>query len=126
MSKTKIENFEKTIKQLKAFCLMPIENDRDKAGIIQAFEFTFEQSWKSLQKKLGDLGINAPSPKQAYSQAMSQNWIEAKDEENWLQMIQDRNSTSHTYKQELANQILKRIQDIYLPLFEKLFSKINH
>ena len=40
-------NFKKTLEELDAFLKLPIQNDRDIAGIIQAFEFTFEQCWKS-------------------------------------------------------------------------------
>jgi nucleotidyltransferase substrate binding protein (TIGR01987 family) len=118
-------NFESTLKQLKSYCSEPIVNDRDRAGIIQGFEFTFEQSWLSIQKILGKMQVLAPSPKQAYVEAMKQGWISASDETLWVQMIKDRNQTSHTYKQDLANEVLGRIQTQYIPAFEKLLTKLE-
>lgn len=120
------ENFEGTLQQLKLFQSMPIENDRDRAGIIQAFEFTFEQSWLSIQKIAGALGLRAPSPKQAFSVAMAQGWIKSKDESKWLRMLEDRNLTSHTYKQAIANEVLNRISSDYIPLFEDLLAQLKN
>ena len=48
--KNSIENYEKALKKLHEFLSEPIVNDRDRAGIIKAFEFTFELSWKTIQK----------------------------------------------------------------------------
>lgn len=120
------QNFESTLKQLEAFLKIPIQNDRDRAGIIQAFEFTFEQSWLALQKQIGSLGLRAASPKQAFTLAMAQGWIETSDELKWIKMIEDRNLTSHTYKQELANEVLGRIQNDYVELFKKLLFHLKN
>lgn len=46
------ENFSKALAKLREFVAMPIENERDRAGVIQAFEFTFEQCWKAFQRIL--------------------------------------------------------------------------
>lgn len=120
-----LDNFEKTLAQLKSFCSLPIQNDRDKAGIIQAFEFTFEQSWLAIQKKAGGLGLTVASPRHAFSAALSNRWIRSSDEPQWVKMIEDRNLTSHTYKEALANEVLSRIQSQYLPLFESLLGELK-
>ncbi len=39
------DNFAKALARLREFAALPIANDRDRAGVIQAFEFTFEQCW---------------------------------------------------------------------------------
>jgi nucleotidyltransferase substrate binding protein (TIGR01987 family) len=124
MKKNEIQNFSKTIHQLELFLGLPIQNDRDRAGIIQAFEFTFEQSWKSVQKIAGHQGVNVASPKQAFSFALSAGWIVSENEKKWLKMIEDRNLTSHTYKEELAKEILSRIQSDYIFMFKDLISKL--
>jgi nucleotidyltransferase substrate binding protein (TIGR01987 family) len=124
MSTKPTDNFEQTLKQLKAFVALPIQNDRDRAGIIQAFEFTFEQSWLSIQKIAGSMGQMTPSPKQAFTFGMSQGWILQSDEARWLQMIRDRNLTSHTYRQAIADEVLGRIQADYIELFDQLLKKL--
>ncbi len=58
-------NFRKTLVQLKNFTSMPVQNDRDRAGIIRAFEYTFEQCWKALQKLAGKEGVEIGSPKKS-------------------------------------------------------------
>lgn len=118
MSPTK--NFEKTLGELKKYVAMPIETDRDRAGIIQAFEFTFEQTWKAIQKLAYSMGSEVGSPKTAFSFALQNGWILVKDEEQWLQMIKDRNMTSHTYQAQIAKDILERVQANYIRLFAEL------
>ena len=118
-------NFEKTLKQLKSFVALPIQNDRDKAGIIQAFEYTFEQCWKSLQKKAGHEGVQIGSPKRAFMFAFQNGWIKKDAEDVWLQMIEDRNLTSHTYKEDVAAEVLNRIVGQYISCFDGLLGQLK-
>ena len=119
-SQLQFQNFEAALNQLKLFTSTPVEDDRDRAGIIQAFEFTFEQCWKFFQKKAEEFSEEAPGPKPALEIALRYRWIKSKDELNWLNMLKDRNFTSHTYQQELSNMIFDRIMKVYLNLLDQV------
>lgn len=82
------------------------ENDRiviDAA--IQRFEFTFELFWKNLKKVLENEGYGVKTPKESLQQAYQIGWID--DEVIWLNMLRDRNLTSHTYNEFQADEIYK-------------------
>ena len=102
-------NFKLALKKLNEFTQEPIENDRDRAGIIQAFEFTFEQCWKYFQKKGELIGEVIPGPKPALEIALRYGWIKTVDEEIWLEMLKDQNMTSHLYREDVSLEILNRI-----------------
>lgn len=125
MTQQRTENFHKTLMQLKSYLSKPIEDDRDRAGIIQAFKFTFEQSWKSIQKIVGLSGSVVGNPKQAYSTAIQSGWIDRGEEAFWIKLIEDRNLTSHTYRQDLAKEVLERIQGKYVIMFEGLLANLT-
>lgn len=76
-------------------------------GTIQRFELTFELLWKVLQRLLADQGIAANSPKSVLQHAYRLGWLE--NEATWLKMLDDRNLTSHTYREALAREIYSRI-----------------
>jgi nucleotidyltransferase substrate binding protein (TIGR01987 family) len=111
--------------ELDAFLKLPIQNNRDIAGIIQAFEFTFEQCWKSIQKIAGAQGVEVGSPKSAFSYALQNSWIRLEDELSWLELLKDRNLTSHTYQEDLAREVLQRIQTRYLQRFQELLPALE-
>lgn len=121
----KAANFRKTVLELKRYLALPIQNDRDRAGIIQAFELTFEQSWKAVQKVASAQGIEIANPKRAFGYAMQNGWIPQSDEALWLQLLRDRNLTRHTYQQALAKEILDRIAGQYVSMFESLLSALE-
>ena len=52
-------------------------------------------------------GIEALSPKKALLVAYQLGWLS--DEEAWLKMLNDRNLTSHTYREEYALEIYSRL-----------------
>jgi len=77
------------------------------------FEFTYELAWKATKVFLEDTGIvDINSPKAVIKEAYAQKLIG--DEKNWLLMLNDRNITSHMYKDEMAVEIaellLKELQ----------------
>ena len=80
---------------------------------IKRFEFTVELAWKTIQKFLRNQGIMCRSPKECLREAFKFKLIE--DDPLWLKMLDDRNLTSHTYNEELAEEIHKRLP-IYLNL----------
>lgn len=125
MGKKGLTNFSATLTSLKKFVAEPIRTERDKAGVIQAFEFTFEQCWKALQFEAQNQGVQAASPKSAFTFALANSLIPSDQESLWLKMIEDRNLTVHTYKQELADQVVARIQSDYIRAFDQLLVKLQ-
>ena len=57
-----VDNFGKALSKLHEFTAAPVVDDRDRAGVIQAFEFTFEQCWRSFQQIAMTQGIATASP----------------------------------------------------------------
>ncbi len=90
-------------------------------SVIQRFEFTTDLAWKTLQETLEhDFGIRPNSPKTAIRLAYENNLIT--EAEVWLAMIDDRNLASHSYNQELANEIRARIP-AYVPHLKTLAAR---
>ena len=117
------QNATKAIQSLRSFLSMPVKNDRDRAGVIQAFEYCYETIWKLLQKIAEEQGMSVQTPKQAFNCSFSMGFIV--DEKIWLEMIESRNLTSHAYKEELAEQIFDKIKNTYISEFEKHILKIK-
>jgi nucleotidyltransferase substrate binding protein (TIGR01987 family) len=88
-------------------------------GTTQRFEFCFELLWKTLKMALyAKHGIDAVSPKQTLQKAYAVGWLD--DEKLWIDILQDRNLTAHTYKEDLAREIYARIHDYY-PEMRRLY-----
>lgn len=86
-------------------------------GTIQRFEFVFELMWKTLKRALEVEGMICQTAREALKTGFQIGWINP--EELWLQMLDDRNMTSHTYDQPTAQQIYNNIQSYY-PEIQKL------
>jgi nucleotidyltransferase substrate binding protein (TIGR01987 family) len=77
-------------------------------GTMQRFGFCFELARKSVKLALSEWeGLSSASPRQALGQAYALRWLE--HDGPWLQMLQDRNLSSHTYRKALAREIHARI-----------------
>lgn len=112
--KRKINNYVRALEKLnQGLVRYDGRDDLARDGVIQRFEFTFELVWKA-QKVLfeieGLIGLN--SPKSVLREAYAANIIE--DELVWLNMLKDRNLTSHIYDETTAVEISRRIQYEYL------------
>ncbi len=75
-----------------------------------------------MQRIAAAQGITAASPRQALQAAVQLGLIAAADEEMWLNMLHDRNMTSHLYHEEIAREIADRTVRCYLPLLERAWS----
>lgn len=91
------------------------EDDVSRDAAIQRFEFCFELAWKAIQERARDEGLDCQSPKDCLRVAFRASWIQ--DEQGWLKMLADRNQTSHTYDEDLAKAVYRRLSS-YLPLLD--------
>ena len=92
-------------------------------GSIQRFEFCYELFWKALMKTLlVSEGVEAKSPRQVLSKAFELGWVD--DEKTWLDMLADRNLTSHTYQKKLAEQVYAHLPKYYAAMFA-VFQKLH-
>lgn len=88
-------------------------------GVIQRFEFTSELAWKTIREYLLLQEItDINSPKSVMSEAYNNRLIT--NDIGWLQILRDRNSTSHIYDEEDASDIYKRIASEHILLFDEL------
>lgn len=94
------------------------ESELEEDGAIQRFEFSFELFWKALKFFLQNEGIEARSPREVFKGAFRLEWLD--DEETSLNMLEDRNKTTHIYARETSREIFGRIKYDYIPLMEKV------
>ena len=111
-----LETLKKAYMTLKRF-IESASTEIEQAGVVQAFEFCFELSWKTIKKVLAKEGIVVNSPRESFREAGRNELIE--NVRLWLDFIIIRNKTVHTYN-EL---VLKEIIDI-VSIFEKELNKL--
>jgi nucleotidyltransferase substrate binding protein (TIGR01987 family) len=82
----------------------PTDVIRDAA--IQRFEYSFEAVWKTAQRYLLVMEGNAEaSPKSVIRSSVAAGLLKEVDGRMALTMVDDRNLTSHTYNESLAQRI---------------------
>ena len=127
----RLEDFEKAVKRLKDAYEQTLKHKEDeyytffRDSTIQRFEFTVEIMWKTLKSFLYEYaGIDCKSPKGCIRDFFSAGYLTEEETTNLLEMIDDRNMTSHTYHEEVAEEIFKDLH-IYLPIIEKVKDRIK-
>lgn len=90
--------------------------------IVKRFEFTYEMSWKSLKRYLEFLGFDPKSPRATFKEGYAQGLLD--DEDVWLDMIEQRNMSSHIYDESEIKEILDK-KYIYKDAFAALRLKLK-
>lgn len=90
---------------------------------IRRFKCAIELYWMVFKKVLSYEKMDATIPREMLSQMSKIKLIN--DESMWLSMLDDRNSTSHVYKQEEAFRVFNNIK-LYLPVLQKTYRSLKH
>ena len=118
----RFNHFIKALSQLQEAVALAQQRPLSKLeeqGLIQAFEFTHELAWNTLKDFLEDRGVqNLYGSKDTTREAFRTGLIT--NGEEWMQMINSRNLTSHTYDEATAAQIVSAIRNTYFAEFEAL------
>lgn len=120
--KQSFTNLKKALSRLEEALHEDQENSLIVDGTIQRFEFTIEIYWKMLKRLLLSEGIEAKTPRETLKEAFQVGWLQ--NEYAWLQMLKDRNETSHAYDEKMARKILENIIRYY-PEMKKTFQKLE-
>ena len=123
--KQRFANFEKAFITLKK-AVLEIKNpsDIEKEGTIQRFEFTHELAWNVMKDFLKEKGIQGLIGSKDATRNAFQNEI-IQDGQEWMNMIESRNETVHTYNIDVLETEYIKIIEIYYPLFEKFYMKMK-
>lgn len=115
----RFSNYKKALSQLAKFIAKGKLNELEEQGLIQAFEYTHELAWNVLRDYLREQGnFTIHGSRDATREAFKLDLIQAG--EDWMDMIQDRNRSSHTYNQATADLIVANITQRYFALFLSL------
>jgi len=123
--KERLKSYSKALFQLESALRQKQFSVLEKDGVIKRFEFTFELAWKTLQDKLYDEGyLTTKGPKPVIKQAFKNGMIT--DGQAWMDMLTDRNNSTHLYEESAAVSIFDRIQITYFKLLQELKSKLEN
>jgi nucleotidyltransferase substrate binding protein (TIGR01987 family) len=118
----RFENFENAYELLAKYINLA-NQELERAGIIQFFEMAFELAWKVMKDYLETEGFQVKSPKEAIKQAFQADLLE--NGQVWIDALEDRNRTVHTYEEATAIEIAERIKTIYFPALRQFYVKMK-
>lgn len=122
--KQRFQNFEKSLNYLQQAMQIPHPDIFQKAGLIQFFEISFELSWNVMKDYLEEQGfIGLRSPRDTIKKAFEIGLIT--DGHTWIQTLENRNRTSHTYDEAAAEQVIKEIVARHYPLLLALYQHLK-
>ena len=120
--KQRCDNFQRALHQLTSAmalkALRPL-SELEQQGLIQVFEFTHELAWNVLKDYLEMEGIQGlvgsrSTAREAFKRGL------VLDGEVWMDMIEKRNLSSHTYNLTVAHVLATSIAERYYPAFCEL------
>ncbi len=121
--KQRFSNYLKALAQLQKFIDKGNLSELEKQGLIKAFEYTYELAWNTLKDFLTYRGqTDIYGSRDAIRKAFTAGLIT--DGAGWMDMLQSRNKTSHTYNEETADEISTAILTRYHHLFKELEKKL--
>lgn len=92
---------------------------------IQRFEYTFEAFWKFIKAYLKEKeGIIGNSPKACFREIFSLGLSSEEETVQLQEMTDKRNDISHTYKEQVAQNIYNKIQE-YALLMDRILNKFE-
>lgn len=117
--KQRFDNFERALYQLTRAIELKTErplSDLEQQGLIQGFEFTHELAWNLLKDYLEMEGIQGlvgsrSTVREAFKRGLVSNG------DVWMDMIEKRNLSSHTYNLSVAKELATAISESYYPAF---------
>jgi len=117
------EDYCKAVLRLKEALDEDTSNPLLYDAVIQRFEFTYELAWKLMKSYLEYQGIALiNSPRSTFKEAFAQGLI--LDGDIWIDMIEARNLTVHTYNEKMAKEIYDRVKDRYYSSFAAFADKM--
>ena len=120
----KAEDYHRACARLQA----ALEKDADTDDMyldatIQRFEFCFELAWKLMKAVLEYEGIEANSPRSCIREGWKQGVIS--NAEAWLEMMEKRSLSSHTYDENAAREIYYEVKERYIDLLKSFDQTMN-
>jgi nucleotidyltransferase substrate binding protein (TIGR01987 family) len=120
----RLHNFNKAMNHLGDGWMIEQPDLVQKAGIIQLFDMSFELAWKLVKDFLEEQGFqDVKSPRAALKKAFEIGLIAHGHE--WMQLLEDRNLTAHTYDEEKATEMEQLIDKKYYPILKELQNTFN-
>lgn len=127
MSKSWIETYEtfkKAYSKLKEFIETDNGSEKDRGAIINAFQYTFELWWKTMQKYMQEQELlEELGPAATIRGAFHYQFID--DGDSYMTMLKDRNLITHTYKENVASDIYVNIKERYVELLEEFIQEYD-
>jgi len=125
-NKISLDPLDKALESLKRAIHEPL-NEFTRDSVIQRFEYTFELSWKILQRVLElDRPLEDRSVRNLLREAAKQGLID--DLPLWFEFQEARNLTSHTYNLKTAEEVYSvavRLPERASVLIAHLIKRLN-
>jgi len=126
----RFDHYQKALRQLASSVELGRQrplSELEKQGLIKVFEFTHELAWNVVKDYFEYQGtVSIMGSRDATREAFQKGLIA--DGEVWMDMIQSRNQTTHTYNQNVAEEIAEKVMERYCKLFldlEKTFEQLK-
>jgi len=122
----RFSHFQEALRQLERSSELSKQrplSELEKLGLIKTFEFTHELAWNVLKDYFEYQGATSIMGSRDTTREAFQKGLIA-DGEGWMEMIQSRNQTAHTYNQNVADEIAGKVTERYFQLFLELEKKL--
>ena len=123
----RFQNYQKALTQLNEAVTLSLQralSPLEQQGMIQAFEYTHELAWKTLKDFLKEQGVSdLYGSKDVTRRAFTEGLIS--DGEVWIDMIEARNLSSHTYNESIARELVEKTVSAYVQRFLALEQVLN-
>lgn len=119
------ETFKKAYLKLKEFVETDDGSEKDRGAIINAYQYTFELLWKTLQKYMQQLEmLDELGPGNVIRTAFQYQIID--NGSTYMSMLKNRNLITYTYKEDVAEEIYTRIKDEYIEELDNFIRKFDN